>query len=238
MAGHSKWANIKHRKGRQDAARGKVFTKLIRAITLAARQGADIDGNAALRLAVDKALVHNMTRDTIERAIKRGSGSNDAEHLTEVFYEGYAAGGVAILVHCLTDNRNRTVGEIRHIFTKCGGHLGAIGSVAYLFKQQGFICLPPGSDEEQVMQLTLDVAEDIVVQADGSIEIFTAVENFSRAKTAIETSGFVPAIAQVSMVATTKVTISEENYFKFNELIDKLEDLDDVQNVYFNLEYS
>lgn len=238
MAGHSKWANIKHRKGRQDAAKGKVFTKLIRAITLAARQGADIDSNSSLRLAVDKALAHNMTRDTIGRAIKRGFGSNDTEHFEEVFYEGYAAGGVAILVHCLTDNRNRTVGEVRHIFTKCGGHLGGVGSVAYLFQQQGFICLPPGSDEEQVMQLILDIAEDIVVQADGSIEVCTTVENFPQTKAAIEQAGLMPVVAEVSMIATTKVAISEENYLKFNELVDKLEELDDVQNVYFNLECS
>lgn len=234
MAGHSKWANIKHRKSKQDAVKGKIFTKLIRAITVAARQSADIGANSQLRLAVDKALAENMSRDTIDRAIKRGLGDGDGANVEEIFYEGYATGGVAVLVHCLTDNRNRTVGEVRHLFTKHGGHLGATGSVAYLFKQQGFICLPSGSDEGKIMQIAVDIAEDIVVHDDGSIDVFTAAEDFTQTKDAIEAIGIVPVAAEVSMIAATTVSLGEENRLKFIELVDKLEELDDVQNVYFN----
>jgi YebC/PmpR family DNA-binding regulatory protein len=234
MAGHSKWANIKHRKGKQDAVRGKIFTKIIREITVAARNGVDIDMNSHLRLAVDKALSHNMPRDTIDRAIKRGSGGLDGANVEEIYYEGYAAGGVAVLVHCLTDNRNRTAGEVRHAFTKHGGNLGAVGSVSYLFKQRGLLCFPPGSDEEKIMRIVLDTAEDINAHDDGSIDVFTAPENFTKTKDALEKAEIVPVVAEVSMIAEIQTSLDEETSEKVMKLIDALEDLDDVQNVYFN----
>lgn len=239
MAGHSKWANIKHRKGKQDAARGKIFTKLIREITVAARQGADISANPRLRLAVDKALSNNMTRDTIDRAIKRGSGSDDGANMEEIIYEGYGASGVAILVQCLTDNRNRTVGEIRHLFSKHGGNLGTSGSVAYLFKQTGTICFSPESDEDKVMQVALDSgADDIVSHDDGSIDVFTNPEDFIKIKTAIEDAGLNTVGAEVSMVASTQVDLDKETSEKILKLIDAFEELDDVQNVYSNANFS
>jgi YebC/PmpR family DNA-binding regulatory protein len=235
MAGHSKWANIKHRKSKQDAVKGKIFTKLIREITVAARQSPDINSNSQLRLAVDKALSQNMTRDTIDRAIKRGSSGIDTTNVEEIFYEGYGVGGVAILVHCLTDNRNRTAGEVRHAFTKHGGNLGTTGSVSYLFKQRGLICFPPKSDEEKIMQIALDAdAEDIIKHDDGSIDVFTTPENLTKTKVTLEKVGLIPAVAEVSMVASTQVSLDKENSDKIMGLIDGLEDLDDVQNVYFN----
>lgn len=172
MAGHSKWANIKHRKGKQDAAKGKIFTKLIREISVAAKSGSDPNSNSRLRLAVDKALTYNMSRDTIERAIKRGTGAENESDMAEIIYEGYGTHGVAILVKCLTDNRNRTAGEVRHLFTKHGGALGTSGSVAYLFKEIGAIYFAPGSDENKIMQVALDAgAEDIINNDDDSIEV-------------------------------------------------------------------
>ena len=193
MAGHSKWKNIQHRKGKQDAAKGKIFTKLIRELTVAARQGGggDPNMNPRLRLAIDRSLASNMTRDTIDRAIKRGAADGDGEaNLEDVRYEGYGPGGVAILVYCMTDNRNRTAGEVRHAFTKHGGNLGAEGSVSYLFKQRGILCFAPGNDEDKILQIALDSgAEDVVTNDDGSIDVFTAPEDFAQVKSAIGKAG-------------------------------------------------
>lgn len=238
MAGHSKWANIKRHKGKQDAAKGKIFTKLIREITVAARQGSDANSNPRLRLAVDKALSQNMTRDTIDRAIKRGIGDTNEAHMEEIFYEGYAAGGVAVLVHCLTDNRNRTAGDVRHAFTKHAGNLGTTGSVSYLFKQRGLFCFPPKSDEDKIMQIALDTAEDITTNDDGSIDIFTTPENFTKTKAALEKARIIPVVAEISMIATTQVSLDKETSDTVMGLINALEDLDDVQNVYFNADIS
>jgi YebC/PmpR family DNA-binding regulatory protein len=235
MAGHSKWANIKHRKSKQDAVKGKIFTKLIREITVAARQSSDINSNSQLRLAVDKALTQNMTRDTIDRAIKRGSSETDATNVEEIFYEGYGVGGVAVLVQCLTDNRNRTAGEVRHAFTKHGGNLGTTGSVSYLFKQKGLICFSPKSDEDKIMLVALDAAaEDVIKHDDNSIDVFTTPEDLTKTKVALEKAGLVPEVAEVSMVAAIQVSLDKETSAKIMELIDGLEELDDVQNVYFN----
>ena len=238
MSGHSKWANIKRHKEKQDAAKGKIFTKLIREITVAARQGADTNTNSRLRLAVDKALAQNMTRDTIDRAIKRGSGNNEDSGMEEISYEGYAAGGVAVLVHCLTDNRNRTAGDVRHAFTKHGGNLGTTGSVSYLFKQKGLMCFPPNSNENKIMEITLDTAEDIITNDDGSIDVFTAPENFAKTKIALEKTGMLPALAEISMIAATQVNLDKGTSETVMGLIDALEDLDDVQNVYSNADIS
>lgn len=239
MAGHSKWANIKHRKNKQDAAKGKIFTKLIREITVAAKQGQDLSTNSKLRLVIDKALAQNMTRDTIDRAIKRGTGEDGDSHMEEIFYEGYGTGGVAILVQCLTDNRNRTAGDVRHMFTKHGGNLGTTGSVSYLFKQSGIICFPPGSNEDKIMQIALDAgADDIVTHDDGSIDVFTTPESFVKVKTAMEKSGLIAAAAEISMLASIQVKLDKETSIKVLELIDALEALDDVQNVYSNADIS
>ena len=238
MSGHSKWANIKRHKEKQDAAKGKIFTKLIREITVAARQGSDTNANSRLRLAVDKALAQNMTRDTIDRAIKRGVGGGEDAHMEEISYEGYAAGGVAVLVHCLTDNRNRTAGDVRHAFTKHGGNLGTTGSVSYLFKQRGLVCLPSQSDENKIMEITLDTAEDITTNDDGSIDVFTAPENFAKTKAVLEKARIVPVVAEISMIAATQVALDKVTSETVMGLIDALEDLDDVQNVYFNADIS
>jgi YebC/PmpR family DNA-binding regulatory protein len=239
MAGHSKWANIKHRKSKQDAVKGKIFTKLIREISVAAKGGQDVTANARLRLAVDKALSYNMPRDTIDRAIKRGASSNNEAKMTEIFYEGYGSYGVAILVQCLTANRNRTAGEIRHLFTKHSGNLGTTGSVSYLFKQLGLICLAPGTDVEQVMQLILDLGiEDINIADDDSIEITTTAEKFGEVKAILERANFNIVAAEVSMFPTTQLKLEPEESIKITELIDAFEALDDVQNVYTNVDFS
>lgn len=234
MAGHSKWANIKHRKSKQDAAKGKIFTKLIREITVAAQKGADISSNSTLRLVIDKALGQNMTRDTINRAIKRGAESDENSKMEAMTYEGYGVGGVAVLVDCLTDNRNRTAGEVRHAFTKHGGNLGASGSVSYLFKQRGLICCPTGSDENKIMDLVLDLAEDINTNDDDSVDVFTSVENFAQAKDLLIKSGIKPDMAEISMIAATQVAVDKDTGESVMKLIDALEDLDDVQDVHFN----
>jgi YebC/PmpR family DNA-binding regulatory protein len=234
MAGHSKWANIRRHKGKQDAAKGKIFTKIIREITVAARQGADINSNSRLRLVVDKALSNNMTRDTIDRAIKRGSGDSNEANMEEIFYEGYGAGGVAILVHCLTDNRNRTAGDVRHAFTKHGGNLGTTGSVSYLFKQSGLLCFPPGSNEDKIMEIALDTVENITTNDDGSIDIFTTPENFGKTKTALEKANMLPVVAEISMIPTTNIALDKDTSETVVGLINALEDLDDVQNTYCN----
>lgn len=238
MAGHSKWANIKHRKAAQDAKRGKVFTKLIRELVVAAKQGGPlVEDNPRLRAAVDKALGSNMTRDTIDRAIARGAGTNEADDVEELTYEGYGPGGVAILVEVMTDNRNRTVAEVRHAFSKRGGNLGTDGSVAYLFSRKGEISFAPGADEEQVMEVALEAgADDVETHDDGSIDVTTAWEDFSSVKAAMEEAGLTPEGGEVTMVASTTAPVDADGAEKVLGLIDALEDLDDVQNVYSNAE--
>ncbi|WP_028238516.1 YebC/PmpR family DNA-binding transcriptional regulator [Stutzerimonas azotifigens] len=236
MAGHSKWANIKHRKERQDAKKGKIFTKLIRELTVAARQGGGIPAdNPRLRLAVDKALTANMTRDTIDRAIARGAGSGDADNMEELTYEGYAPSGVAVYVEAMTDNRNRTAAEVRHVFSKCGGNLGTDGSVAYLFERKGQLSFAPGVNEDALMEAALEAgADDIVTNDDGSIEVFTAFTDFIAVSEALTEAGFKPEEAEIAMVPSTTATLDLETAQKVLKLIDMLEDLDDVQNVYSN----
>lgn len=240
MAGHSKWSNIQHRKGAQDKKRGKIFTKLIREITVAARAGGgDIAANPRLRLAVDKALGANMTKDTIERAVKRGSGDLDGENYEEVRYEGYGPGGTAVIVDCMTDNRNRTVAEVRHAFSKHGGNLGTSGSVAYLFSQIGVLIYPPESDEDAIMEQALEVgAEDVVSHDDGSIEVVTSFEEFASVNEAMKAAGLEPAMAEVTMRASTEAALDLGGAESLMKLIDRLEDLDDVQDVHSNAEIS
>jgi YebC/PmpR family DNA-binding regulatory protein len=237
MAGHSKWANIKHRKGKQDAKRGKLYTKLIREITVAAKLGgADPGSNPRLRTAVDKALIANMSRDVIDRAAKRGAGGLEGNDVEEIRYEGYGPSGVAVMVDCMTNNRNRTVAEVRHAFTKCGGNMGTDGSVSYLFKELGEITLGPGADEERVMELALEAgADDIVVNDDKSIDLTVSPEAFLLVKDAITKAGFMPVHAEVTMAADLNVTITDKEIAeKLLRLTDMLEDLDDVQEVYTN----
>jgi len=241
MAGHSKWANIKHRKAAQDAKRGKIFTKLIRELTVAAKEGGpDVADNPRLRTAVDKALSNNMTRDTIERAIARGAGTNEADNMEEIVYEGYGPGGVAILVECLTDNRNRTVGEVRHAFTKNDGNLGTSGSVAYLFQKRGYLVFSAETDEDQLMEAALEAgAEDVVVQEDGSFEVFTEQQNFLEVKEALVAAGFEPEQATLAMLPDVSADITDLDLAeKIIKLVDMLEDLDDVQEVYSNVDFS
>ena len=240
MAGHSKWANIQHRKKGQDAKRGKLFTKLIREITVAARLGGgDVDANPRLRAIVDKSLRANMTRDTVERAIKRGAGDNDGDNFDEIRYEGYGPNGVAVMVDCLTDNRNRTVAEVRHAFTKAGGNLGTDGSVSYLFSKIGILTYPTGSDEDAIMEAALETgAEDVETNDDGSIDVTTSADDFMDVKDAMVAAGFDPEMAEVTMKASTSVDLGVEDAQKVMRLVDMLEDLDDVQNVYSNAEFS
>jgi YebC/PmpR family DNA-binding regulatory protein len=240
MAGHSKWANIKHRKAAQDAKRGKIFTKLIREIVVSAKMGgADLDSNPRLRDAVSKALAANMKKDTVENAIKRGAGAGEGENYDEVRYEGYGTNGVAVMVDCLTDNINRTVAEVRHAFTKCGGNLGTDGSVAYLFTKTGILSFPAGSDEDAIMEAALEAgAEDIVTNDDGSIDVMTTPEDFNSVKEAMIAAGFEAEVAEVTMKPSTTVDMDQEGAEKIMRLVDMLEDLDDVQNVYSNAEFS
>lgn len=240
MAGHSKWANIKHRKAAQDAKRGKLFTKLIRELTVAAKMGgADTESNPRLRDAISKALSANMTRDTIDRAIKRGAGATDSDNYDEVRYEGYGVNGVAVLVDCLTDNINRTVSEVRHAFSKCGGNLGTSGSVAYLFNKTGIISYPAGADEDSIMEHALEAgAEDIVNNDDGSIDVITTPETFTDIKEALVAAELKPDNAEVMMKPSTSVDLDLDGAEKIMRLIDMLEDLDDVQNVYSNADFS
>ncbi|MCY4641918.1 MAG: YebC/PmpR family DNA-binding transcriptional regulator [Gammaproteobacteria bacterium] len=235
MAGHSKWANIQHHKKAQDAKRGKLFTRLIREITVAARGGGDPEANARLRSAVDKALSANMPKDTIERAVKRGAGELEGEDYMEVRYEGYGPGGAAVLIDCMTDNRNRTVSEIRHVFAKFNGNLGTSGSVAYLFSNAGVIRLNSGADENTVMEIALESgAEDVVNMEDGSIEVISGADEFLPVRQALEESGLVPDYAEVTMRASTVVQLSEKDGETMLRLLDVLDSLDDVQNVYSN----
>jgi YebC/PmpR family DNA-binding regulatory protein len=240
MAGHSKWANIKHRKDAQDKKRGKVFTRLIREITSAARGGdSDPAMNPRLRLAIDKAKAASVPRDTIERALKRGAGELGGDAYQQVRYEGYGPGGVAVLVECLTDNRNRTVGEVRHAFTKCGGNLGADGSVAYLFQHCGVISYLPGTGEERLIAAAVDAgAEDVVANDDGSLDVITEPSECEAVREALSGAELEPESAEVTMRAATGVPVDGEDAALVLKLLEMLEDLDDVEEVYSNAELS
>lgn len=236
MAGHSKWANIQHRKRKVDAQRGKIFTRMNREIVVAAREGGgDPDMNPRLRLAIDKANAANMPKDNIERAIKKATGELEGVHYEELRYEGYAPGGVAVMVECLSDNRNRTVADVRHAFTKHGGNLGTDGSVAYLFNNVGVLNFAPGTSEEAVMEVALEAgAEDIETAEDGSIEVITQPENYTRVLSAMKEAGLEPENAEVTMRATTEVELDTETGRQVLRFLDVLEDLDDTQDVYSN----
>ncbi|NVK30440.1 MAG: YebC/PmpR family DNA-binding transcriptional regulator [Gammaproteobacteria bacterium] len=235
MAGHSKWANIQHRKGAQDKKRGKIFTKLIREITVAAKNGPDPSANPRLRLAIDKALSANMTKDTIERAVKRGAGDGDAEQLDEVRYEGYGVGGVAVMVDAMTDNRNRTVAEVRHAFNKHGGNLGTEGSVAFQFANQGYLVFADDIDEDALLEAALEAgAEDVMLHNDGSLEVIVAAEQFVNVKETLSDAGFSAEGGEVTMRANIEVDVDLEVAQTLIKMIDMLEDLDDVQAVYTN----
>lgn len=235
MAGHSKWANIQHRKGRQDAKRGKIFTRLIKEITVAARMGGgDMATNPRLRMAVDKAKSESMPKDNIENAVKRGSGTLEGVNYEEVRYEGYGISGAAVMVDCLTDNKQRTVADVRHAFSKFGGNLGTDGSVAFMFKHCGVILFEPGVSEDQVMEVALEAgAEDIVTDPDdGSIEVITQPNDFQTVKDALEAAGLKPAHGEVTMRASTETVFTGDDAVKMQKLLDALDDLDDVQEVY------
>lgn len=234
MAGHSKWANIKHKKAAQDAKRGKVFTRLIKEITVAARMGGgDLDCNPRLRLAVDKAYDQNMPKDNIERAIKRGSGALDGVDYEEIRYEGYGIAGAAVMVDCMTDNRTRTVADVRHAFSKYGGNLGTDGSVSFLFKHCGLLIFAPGTDEESLIEAALESgAEDVISNDDGSIEVITAPYEFIAVKETLEKAGFKSELAEVTMKANSEALITGEDAIRMQKLLDALESLDDVQDVY------
>jgi YebC/PmpR family DNA-binding regulatory protein len=240
MAGHSKWANIKHRKAGQDAKRGKIFTKLLREITVAVKSGGpDAGTNPTLRTAIDKALGSNMRRDTIDNAIKKASGALEGANYEEVRYEGYGPGGTAVMVECLTDNRNRTVSDVRHAFTKAGGNLGTDGSVAYLFTKTGIISYAEGVDEDALMEAALEAgANDVITNDDGSIDVMTSPEDYLTVKDALIAAGYTPDNAEVTMQASTHTELDPEDAEKMLRLIDRLEDLDDVQNVYSNADIS
>ncbi|AFF23508.1 YebC/PmpR family DNA-binding transcriptional regulator [Bisgaard Taxon 45] len=239
MAGHSKWANIKHRKAAQDAQRGKIFTKLIRELVTAAKLGGgDVNANPRLRTAVDKALSSNMTRDTINRAIERGVGGGDDTNMETKIYEGYGPGGTAVMVECLSDNANRTISQVRPSFTKCGGNLGTEGSVGYLFSKKGLILITSG-DEDVIMDAAIEAgADDVQAQEDGSFEVYTAWEELGAVRDAIESAGIKIDNAEVTMIPSTTVELDAETAPKLLKLIDMLEDCDDVQNVYHNGEIS
>lgn len=239
MAGHSKWANIQHRKGAQDAKRGKIFTKLIREITTASRVGGgDLATNPRLRLAMDKALAANMPKDNIERAIKRGTGELEGVAYEEVRYEGYAPGGVAVMVDCMTDNRNRTVAEVRHAFSKHGGNLGADGSVAYLFSHTGVLSFAAEIGEERLLEAALEAgAEDVVTNDDGSFDVLVSPEQYAEVKQNLKNAGLEPQEAELTMRAATSVSLDTETAASVFKLLDVLEDLDDAQDVYSNADF-
>ena len=236
MAGHSKWANIRHRKGRQDAKRGKLFTRLIREITVAARMGGgDASANPRLRTALDNVLGNNMPKDTVERAIARGAGAAEGENFEEFRYEGYGPGGVAVMVDCMTDNRNRTVAEVRHAFTKCGGNLGTGGSVAYMFNKVGLLSYPSDVGVDAIMEAAVEAgAEDVVVNDDRSIDVLTDADQFSEVRDALVDCGLRPESAEVTMRANNNNDLDNDGAQKMIRLLDMLEDLDDVQKVYSN----
>ncbi len=239
MAGHSKWHNIQHRKGAQDAKRGKVFTKLIKEIVVAAKMGGGvIENNPSLRVVIDKALAANMKRDTIDNAVKRGAGDLDGDNYEEVRYEGYGLGGTAIMVDCLTDNRNRTVSDVRHAFSKHGGNLGTDGSVSYMFSKQGFISFASG-DEDAIMEVAIEFgADDVITNDDGSIDVMTAPDDFFSVKDALIANNLNPEHSQITMEPTNRIELNLEDAEKFMKLIDRLEDLDDTQEVYHNADIS
>jgi YebC/PmpR family DNA-binding regulatory protein len=236
MAGHSKWANIKHKKAANDKKRGKLWSKLIREVTVAAKQGGgELESNPRLRLAVSKAQGANMPKDTIDRAVKKGAGGGEGENYDEIRYEGYGPGGVAVMVDCLSDNRNRTASEVRHAFTKAGGNLGTDGSVAYMFTKRGIISYAPGADEDAIMEAALEAgAEDVITADDGSIDVYTTPEDFEDIRQAMTDSGHEPGNAEVTYDADTKPELDQETAEKLLRMIDALEDLDDVQEVYSN----
>ena len=239
MAGHSKWANIKHRKAGQDAKRGKLFTKLIREIFVAAKSGGDPVNNPSLRTAIDKALGANMKRDTIDNTIKKATGNMDGVNYEEVRYEGYGSGGIAVLVDCLTDNRNRTVAEVRHAFSKAGGNLGTDGSVAYMFNKLGIISYSSDVDEDVVMEAALESgADDVVTNDDGSIDVVTSAEDYLSVKEAMVAEGFEPENSEITMQADNLMELDVKDAEKVLRLVDVLEDLDDVQSVYSNADIS
>lgn len=239
MAGHSKWANIQHRKKAQDQKRGKIFTRLIRELTVAARMGGgDPDTNPRLRLAMDKALSANMPKDNIERAIKRGTGDGDDTTYEEIRYEGYGPGGVAIMIDCMTDNKNRTVSEVRYVFSRNGGNMGADGSVAYLFTRKGVLNYGPDTDDEAVLEHALEAgAEDVVEHDDGSFDVLTDPGDYSAVKQAVTDAGYAPFEADVTMHPATTVEVTGDTARKCNKLIDALEDMDDAQNIYSNADF-
>lgn len=234
MAGHSKWANIKHKKAATDAKRGKIFTRLIKEITVAARLGGgDSASNPRLRLAIDKAYEQNMPKDNVERAVKRGSGELDGVNYEEVRYEGYGIAGAAVLVDCMTDNRVRTVADVRHAFTKYGGNLGTDGSVAFLFKHCGQMLFAPGTNEDKLMEAALEAgAEDVISNDDGSIEVITAPYELSTVKVALEQAGFKAEHAEVTMKPENEIVLTGDDAVKMQKLLDALENIDDVQEVY------
>jgi YebC/PmpR family DNA-binding regulatory protein len=236
MAGHSKWANIKHKKAANDKKRGKLWSKLIKEVTVAARQGGgDISANPRLRLAIDKAKAGNMPNDTIDRAVKRGAGGEDTGNFDEIRYEGYAPGGIAVLVDCLTDNRNRTASEVRHAFTKHGGNLGTDGSVAYLFQKQGILSYAPGADEDALLELALELgANDVVGNDDESVDVYTSAEEFHTVHDGLTKKDQAPDHAEITFTAETQISLEGEAAEKVLRLVDFLEDLDDVQEVYTN----
>ena len=234
MAGHSKWANIQHRKGRQDTKRGKIFTRLIKETTVASRLGGpDPAMNPRLRLAVDKALENNMPKDTIERAIKRGSGELEGVNYDELRYEGYGIAGAAIMVECMTDNKVRTVAEVRHAFSKYGGNMGADGSVSFMFKHCGQLMFAPGTDEDKLMEAALDAgADDVITHDDGSMEVVTGPYNFTAVKAALDKIGMKAEFGEVTMKPLNETVLNAEESIKMQKLLDNLEMLDDVQEVY------
>ena len=238
MAGHSKWANIQHRKGRQDEKRGKIWTRIIREITVAARAGgADLGGNPRLRLAVDKAKAANMPADRIKYNIDKATGNAEGVNYEEIRYEGYGIGGAAIIVDTMTDNRVRTVAEVRHAFSKYGGNMGTEGSVAFQFKHCGQLVFAPGTDEDKVMEVALDAgAEDVITDEEGAIEVLTAPGEFEAVKNALEAAGLAPELAEVTMRAENTIELAGDDATRMQKLLDVLEDLDDVQNVYHNAE--
>ena len=240
MAGHSKWANIQHRKGAQDARRGKLFTKLIREITVSSRAGGgDPVNNPRLRAAMDKALTANMSKDTIERAIKKGVGAGEGDNYEEIRYEGYGSGGIAVMVDCLTDNRVRTVAEVRHAFSKAGGNLGTDGSVAYLFTKTGILSYPAGVDEDRLMEVSLEAgADDVISHDDRSVDVLVDPAQYETVRDALVAAGLSPDSAEVTMRASTTVALDEDDAGKMLRLLERLEDLDDVQNVYSNADIS
>ena len=239
MAGHSKWHNIQHRKGAQDAKRGKVFTKLIKEIVVAAKMGGGvIENNPSLRAIIDKALAANMKRDTIDNAVNRGAGDLDGDNYEEVRYEGYGLGGTAIMVDCLTDNRNRTVSDVRHAFSKHGGNLGTDGSVSYMFSKQGFISFASG-DEDAIIEVAIESgADDVITNDDGSIDVMTTPDDFFSVKDALVANNLNPEHSQITMEPTNRIELNLEDAEKFMKLIDRLEDLDDTQDVYHNADIS